>query len=66
MATKPNETVDPLRDDDLEPVADETAHRARIVVAAHSADPDQCTMLLNMLGIGPDSADLVASESEES
>ena len=38
MATKPNETVDPLRDDDLEPVADETANRARLVVAADGRD----------------------------
>lgn len=62
MAAKANETVEALHDDDLEPVADETANRARLVVAAHSADADQCTMLLNMLGIGPDSADLVAAE----
>lgn len=53
MATKANPAVDGL-DEDLEPVADETAERARLVVAAHAKDVDECTMLLNMLGIGPD------------
>ncbi|WP_018178235.1 hypothetical protein [Jongsikchunia kroppenstedtii] len=40
-------------DDDLTPVADETASSARRVVAAYATDADECRMLLNMLGIGP-------------
>ncbi|MGN0101394.1 hypothetical protein [Dietzia sp. CH92] len=40
--------------DDLEPVADETADQARLVVASYSADADECRMLLDMLGIGPE------------
>lgn len=43
---------DDLTDDDLEPVTDETAHRAQRVVAAYAADADECRMLLSMLGIG--------------
>lgn len=54
MAAKASPAVDGL-DEDLEPVADETAQRARLVVAGHAQDLDECTMLLNMLGIGPDS-----------
>lgn len=54
MAAKANPAVEGL-DEDLEPVADETAERARLVVAGHAKDLDECTMLLNMLGIGPDS-----------
>ena len=40
--------------DDLEPVADETANQARKVVASYSTDADECRMLLDMLGIGPE------------
>lgn len=66
MAGKTNETPDVIKDDDLEPVADETADRARLVVTAHSADADEATMLLNMLGIGPDtSTSIVESDAEE-
>ncbi|HJE91734.1 MAG TPA: hypothetical protein K8V11_12080 [Dietzia timorensis] len=66
MAGKTNETPDVIKDDDLEPVADETADRARLVVTAHSADADEATMLLNMLGIGPDtSTSIVESDVEE-
>lgn len=66
MAGKTNETPDVIKDDDLEPVADETAGRARLVVTAHSADADEATMLLNMLGIGPDtSTSIVESDVEE-
>ena len=66
MAGKTNETPDVIKDDDLEPVADETADRARLVVTAHTADADEATMLLNMLGIGPDtSTSIVESDVEE-
>ncbi|ANI91560.1 hypothetical protein [Dietzia timorensis] len=66
MAGKTNDTPDVINDDDLEPVADETADRARLVVTAHSADADEATMLLNMLGIGPDSStSIVESDVEE-
>lgn len=40
-------------DDELEPVADETARQAQRVVASYSADAEECRMLLDMLGIGP-------------
>lgn len=40
--------------DDVEPVANETADQARKVVASYSADADECRMLLDMLGIGPE------------
>ncbi|MBF6211839.1 hypothetical protein IU433_15855 [Nocardia puris] len=44
-----------IADDDLEPLADETARQAQRVVAAYAADADECRMLLSMLGIGPGS-----------
>lgn len=40
-------------DPDMEPLADETARLAQRVVAANSADAEECRMLLDMLGIGP-------------
>lgn len=42
-----------IADDELEPVADETAHKARRVVAAYATDADECRMLLSILGIAP-------------
>ncbi len=42
-----------IADDDLEPLADETARQAQRVVAAYATDADECRMLLSMLGIGP-------------
>lgn len=53
MAAMPPKTTD-IADEDIEPVADETAHSARRVVAAYATDADECRMLLNMLGIAPD------------
>ena len=52
----PPKTTDtePDNDDDLTPVADETALAARRVVAAYATDADECRMLLAMLGISPD------------
>lgn len=50
MAAK---TTDIADDDELEPVADETAHQARRVVAAYATDADECRMLFSMLGITP-------------
>ncbi|GAA2389389.1 MULTISPECIES: hypothetical protein [Gordonia] len=50
MAAK---TTDDIADDELEPVTDETAHKARRVVAAYATDADECRMLLSMLGIAP-------------
>ena len=46
----PPKTTD-IADEELEPVADETAHSARRVVAAYATDADECRMLLSMLGI---------------
>ncbi|GAA0996561.1 hypothetical protein GCM10009551_063080 [Nocardiopsis tropica] len=45
-----------ISDEDLEPVADETARQAQRVVAAYATDADECRMLLSMLGIGPKEA----------
>ncbi|MCQ4117799.1 hypothetical protein [Rhodococcus tibetensis] len=42
-----------IADEDLEPLADETARQAQRVVAAYAEDADECRMLLSMLGIGP-------------
>jgi len=50
MATK-NSTNEV--DDELEPLADETARQAQKVVAAYAADADELLTLLSMLGIGP-------------
>jgi len=47
----------PAQLDDLEPVADETAQQARRIVASYSADAEECRMLLDMLGIGPEAQD---------
>ena len=47
----------PAELDDLEPVADETAQQARRIVASYSADAEECRMLLDMLGIGPEAQD---------
>lgn len=49
----PPKTTADLTDEDLEPVADETANSARRVVAAYATDADECRMLLSMLGIAP-------------
>ncbi|WP_169515263.1 hypothetical protein [Gordonia shandongensis] len=46
-------TTDEIAEDELTPVADETAHSARRVVAAYATDADECRMLLAMLGIAP-------------
>lgn len=43
--------------DDLEPVADETAYQARRIVASYSTDAEECRMLLDMLGVGPEPQD---------
>lgn len=40
-------------DEELEPLADETALQARRVVAAYAKDVEECRTLLAMLGIGP-------------
>ncbi|WP_010540303.1 hypothetical protein [Dietzia alimentaria] len=40
--------------DELEPVADETAFQARRIVASYAADAEECRMLLDMLGVGPE------------
>ncbi|MEV0250330.1 hypothetical protein AB0H76_27280 [Nocardia sp. NPDC050712] len=42
-----------IADDELEPLADETARQAQRVVAAYAEDADECRMLLSMLGITP-------------
>lgn len=57
-ATESNE----IEIDELEEVADETAQQARLVVASYSKDAEECRMLLDMLGIGPEAADPVDAE----
>jgi hypothetical protein len=54
VTTKPTEPA-ALSDEDIEPLADETARQAQRVVAAYANDADECRMLLSMLGIGPSS-----------
>ncbi|WP_198163275.1 hypothetical protein [Rhodococcus sp. WMMA185] len=49
--------VDDTMDEELEPLADETAHQAQRVVAAYADNADECRMLLAMLGIGPNKLD---------
>lgn len=46
-------TDNDIADEDLEPVAEQTARQAQRVVAAYAEDADECRMLLSMLGIGP-------------
>lgn len=43
----------PELDEDVAPLADETARQAQRVVAAFAADADECRTLLSMLGIDP-------------
>lgn len=52
MAAKTT-TDNDIADEDLVPLADETASQAQRVVAAYAADADECRMLLAMLGIEP-------------
>ncbi|WP_072803713.1 hypothetical protein [Rhodococcoides yunnanense] len=52
MAAKTT-TDNDIADDDIEPLADETASQAQRVVAAYATDADECRMLLAMLGIQP-------------
>ncbi|MFT3661061.1 MAG: hypothetical protein QM809_06580 [Gordonia sp. (in: high G+C Gram-positive bacteria)] len=53
----PPKTTDLVDDDELDPVADETANSARRVVAAYATDADECRMLFAMLGIEPGETD---------
>lgn len=55
MPAKTTDKTDIL-DDEIEPVADETAHQAQKVVAAYAEDADELRVLLAMLGIGPGEA----------
>lgn len=48
----PPKTTQDISEDELEPVADETAHQAQRVVSVYAEDADECRMLLSMLGIG--------------
>lgn len=54
MASAAAAKSEPELDPDLEPVADETAHQAQRIVASYAADAEECRMLLDMLGIGPE------------
>ena len=46
-------TDNDIADEDIVPLADETASQAQRVVAAYAIDADECRMLLSMLGIEP-------------
>lgn len=49
-----NTTTDKdIADDDIVPLADETASQAQRVVAAYATDAEECRMLFSMLGIEP-------------
>ncbi len=48
-----NSSAKDIADDELEPLADETARQAQRVVAAYATDADECRMLLSMLGVAP-------------
>jgi hypothetical protein len=56
MPAKTSDKTEISDEEDLEPVADETATSARRVVAAYAVDADECRMLFSMLGIAPDEA----------
>lgn len=43
--------------DETEVLEAETAQAARLIVATYSKDAEECRMLLEMLGIGPEIAD---------
>lgn len=53
MAAAAPANNEPVLDDEIEPVADETARQAQRIVASYAADAEECRMLLDMLGIGP-------------
>lgn len=42
---------------ETEVLAAETAQAARLIVASYSKDAEECRMLLDMLGIGPETVD---------
>jgi hypothetical protein len=48
-----NTTAQDIAEEDLAPLADETARQAQRVVAAYAEDAEECRMLLAMLGIAP-------------
>ena len=48
-----NTTAADIAEEDLAPLADETARQAQRVVAAYAEDAEECRMLLAMLGIAP-------------
>ena len=57
MAAAAPANNEPALADEIEPVADETARQAQRIVASYAADADECRMLLDMLGIGPEQHD---------
>lgn len=57
MASASATSNEPELDVDLESVAAETVYQAQRIVASYAADADECLMLLEMLGIGPEKID---------
>ena len=43
--------------DEMEVLEAETAQAARLIVATYSKDAEECRMLIDMLGIGPEISD---------
>lgn len=43
--------------DEMEVLEAETAQAARLIVATYSKDAEECRMLIDMLGIGPEIPD---------
>lgn len=62
MAAAAPANNEPVLDEEIEPVADETARQAQRIVASYAADAEECRMLLDMLGIGPEQGDAAATE----
>lgn len=62
MASAAATSNEPELDVDLEAVAAETVYQAQRIVASYAADADECLMLLEMLGIGPEKIDPADAE----
>lgn len=56
MATAAADSKEPAIDE-IEELPDETAQQARLIVATYAKDVEECRMLIEMLGIGPEEID---------
>ncbi len=62
MTTAAPANKEPALENDVEPLPDDTARQAQRIVASYAADAEECRMLLDMLGIGPEVRDPADSE----